>query len=104
MILNTGTFPLDLAEGSIILIHKKGDKSDPSNYRSIALLSHFAKLFACVLNHRIRSWCENSDVIYDAQFGFRKGRSTVGAVFILYSLFKICEYEYTIVVLLCWLI
>ncbi len=86
MILNTGKFPLAWTEEIIVPIHKKGDKSDPSNYRGITLLSCFAKLFTCILNQRISTWCENNDVISDAQFGCRKGRSTIDAVFILHSI------------------
>jgi len=53
------------------------------NYRGITLLSKFSKLLTCVLNQRISYWCEENNVISDAQFGFRKSRSTVDAVFIL---------------------
>jgi len=40
------------------------------------------------VNQRISNWCEENNVISDAQFGFRKGRSTVDAVFILQSIIQ----------------
>jgi len=71
----------------IIPIHKKGGKSDASNYRGITLLSNFSKLFTSVLNNRISLWREiNSKIFSDAQFGFRKGISTIDASFILHSI------------------
>ena len=37
----------------IIPVHKKGDKSDVTNYRGITLVSCISKLFTAVLNKRI---------------------------------------------------
>ena len=85
MILNTGKFPLSWTEGIIIPIHKKGDKSDPSNHRGITLLSNFAKLFTCVLNQRITTWSKINDVWLcmhvcigglNAAFGFKSASAT----------------------------
>ena len=45
-------------------------------------------MFTCVLNQRISKWCEENNTISDAQFGFRKGRSTVDAVFVLHSIIE----------------
>ena len=44
------------------------------------------KIFTSVLNNRISLWCEHNSKISDAQFGFRKGRSTIDASFILHSI------------------
>ena len=73
-------------EGIIVPLHKKGDVDDVNNYRGITLVSCMSKLFTTVLNRRIESFCTENNIISDAQFGFRKGRSTVDAVFILMSL------------------
>ena len=62
------------------------DLNNVNNYRGITLVSCLSKLFTTVLNQRIVSFCENNNVISDAQFGFRKGLSTVDAVFILMNL------------------
>lgn len=87
-ILNSGYFPDKWTEGVIIPVHKKGEISDVNNYRGITLVSCLSKLFTTILNKRIESFCEQNDIISDAQFGFRKGRSTVDAVFVLMSLIQ----------------
>ena len=88
VILNTGNFPVAWTKGILVPLYKKGDKSDVKKYRDITLLSNFAKLFTCVLNQRISKWCEENNTISDAQFGFRKGRSTEGAVFVLHTIIE----------------
>jgi len=67
-------------------VHKKVDEDDVNNYRGITLDSCMSKLFTTVLNRRIESFCTENNIISDAQLGFRKGRFTVDAIFILMSL------------------
>jgi len=85
-ILTTGYFPDKWTEGVIIPIHKKGDKSNPSNYRGITLVSCLSKLFTTIINKRVEDFCNKNNTVSDSQFGFRKGKSTVDAIFILQSL------------------
>ena len=70
-------------EGLIVPLHKKNDCNDVNNYRGIILISCFAKIFTGIINKRFADWVENNTVISDAQFGFRKGRSTIDAIFVL---------------------
>lgn len=49
------------------------------------MLSCLSKIFTSVLNSRLETFCKVNDTISDAQFGFRKGRSTVDAMFALLS-------------------
>ncbi len=88
MVYSTGHFPEMWTRGIIIPLHKKGSVGDANNYRGITLVSCMAKLFTTILNKRLNDWCESHDVITDAQFGFRKGRSTVDAIFVLHSLIE----------------
>ncbi len=55
---------------------KKGDRSNPSNYRPIALLSCLSKSFESILNRKIQKHLSTSDLLSDRQYRFRKGRST----------------------------
>ena len=87
-ILNSKCFPRSWSTGVIIPIHKKGNQSDPNNYRGITLTSCFAKLFTVILNERLKSWAEENDIMSDAQFGFKNNFSTVDPVFILHSLIQ----------------
>jgi exonuclease III len=85
-ILMTGIFPSSWSSAVIIPIFKKGDRSDPNNYRGISLVSSLGKLFTSVINHRLLNWSATNDVMTDAQFGFQPGFSTVDAIFALHAL------------------
>ena len=56
-------------------IYKKGDKTDPANYRPISLTSHVIKVFERVIRKRLVEYLETNDLISATQHGFRKGRS-----------------------------
>lgn len=85
-VLDSGYFPEIWAKGFVIPIHKKGDTNDPNNYRGITLLSNLGKLFTSVLTKRIEHWYNETGFVPDCQFGFRRGYSTVDAIFVLQSL------------------
>ena len=87
-ILETGDFPKNWSKGLIVPIYKEGNPSDPSNYRGIALISCFAKLFTVILNNRLKDWAEKNSILTDAQFGFRSGFGTVDAAFSLNSIIE----------------
>ncbi len=57
-------------------VPKKGDRSNPSIYRPIALLSCFSKPFETILNKRFLNHLSTSNLLSDRQYGFRKERST----------------------------
>ena len=61
------------------LVHpvpKKGDRSDPSNYRPIAITSLLSKVMERVINTKLLRYLEDHDLLSDRQYGFRHGRST----------------------------
>ena len=70
-------------EGIIVPLLKKGDVDYVNIYRGITLVSCMSKLFTTVLNRRIESFCTDNNIISGAQFGFRKGRSTVDAILLM---------------------
>ncbi len=74
--LSTSTFPACWKYAYLQPVPKKGDRSNPSNYRPIALLSCLSKAFASILNRKIQKHISTSDLLSDRQYGFRKGRST----------------------------
>ena len=87
-ILNSGYFPNQWSEGIIVPVYKKNDPSDVQNYRGITLVSCFSKIFTGILNNRISNWAESNNILSDSQFGFRKGRSTTDAVFVLNAIIQ----------------
>ena len=88
-VLSLEYFPSCWAVGSIVPIHKSGDENIANNYRGITLLSCLGKLFTRILNDRLNMWAEESGVLSEAQFGFRKGRGTADCLFTLHGLIEI---------------
>ena len=84
-ILNSGHFPDQWSQGIIVPLFKKNDPNDVNNYRGVTLVSCFSKIFTGVLNKRLTDWAENNNMTSDSQFGFRRGRSTTDAIFVLHA-------------------
>jgi hypothetical protein len=76
-----GSFPELLKVAIIKPIHKKNTKTDPNNYRPIALLPTASKVFEKAMCNRIYGFCEKYKIFNECQNGFRKQRSTVLAVY-----------------------
>ncbi|XP_015115542.1 uncharacterized protein LOC107040108 [Diachasma alloeum] len=65
------------------MVFKKGDKSDPLNYRGIALVNLITKIFTYMIKNRLEIWIESNKILPGAQFGFRAGRGCTEAIFTL---------------------
>ncbi len=74
--LSTSTFPSCVKYAYVQPVPKKFDRSNPSNYRPIAVLSCLSKAFESILNRKLLKHLSTSDILSDHQYGFRKGRST----------------------------
>ena len=61
-------------------IFKGGCKSSVNNYRPISVLSCINKIFEKLLAKRIHSFLEKHNILYEYQYGFRKGHSTTHAL------------------------
>ena len=71
--------PASWRAGEIICLHKKGDKSDVSNYRGITLMCALGKLYARVLNNRLMEHLE--PLLHEAQCGFRVHRGCMDHIY-----------------------
>lgn len=60
---------------------KKGDKKNVGNYRHIALLPVFSKIFEKLFSLRIISYLKKCKIISSNQFGYQRGKSTTDAIF-----------------------
>ena len=76
LILKTGIYPSPWKHSLVQPVPKKGDRSNPSNYRPIALSSAIAKVFESLLNSHFLTHLETHHLLSDHQYGFRKARST----------------------------
>lgn len=74
-ILNSSYTPRQWSESDIILLYKKGDPNNISNYRPISLLPSLYKLFSSIIEKKIKESTEKYQPIEQA--GFRRGFSTL---------------------------
>ena len=73
-IWKTQQWPQDWKMSVFILIPKKGNAKECSNYRTIALISHASKVTLKILQARLQLYVNHE--LPDVQTGFRKGRGT----------------------------
>ena len=73
-IWNTQQWSQDWKRSVFILIPKKGNAKECSNYHTIALISHASKVMLKILQARLQQYM-NRELPY-VQAGFRKGRET----------------------------
>ena len=64
-------------------IFKKGDNSDPENYRGIAVGSALTKVFSLIILDRLETMTQNSHPISPNQIGFKKSHRTSDHIFVL---------------------
>ena len=72
----SGKFPSCWKIANAQPVLKKGDPSDPGNYRPIAICSNLVKVMESILNHKLMKYLEDNSLLNDRQYGFRKNRST----------------------------
>ena len=75
-----GTVPDLLKIAKVCPIHKKGDKSDVSNYRPISILPCFSKIYEKLVHNRLVNYFDKYSVLSNNQYGFRTNYSTYMAV------------------------
>jgi hypothetical protein len=82
----SGKFPSTLKIAKIKPIFKQGDKTDPTNYRPIALLSIFSKIYEICIKNRLYKYISENNIINPMQFGFIQKSSTTSAAIHLVEL------------------
>ena len=73
--LSTGTIPSDWKHAFVTPIHKKGTRSDPTNYRPISLTCISCKLLEHILSNHIMKHLDHHSLLSPLQHGFRKKHS-----------------------------
>ena len=73
---STGVFPDILKIAKIIPLHKGGSTQDLNNFRPISLLSIFDKIMEKLMHKRLYAFLDEHKILFENQFGFRKGSST----------------------------
>ncbi len=83
--ISSGIFP-DLPKiARVIPVYKSGDHKLFQNYRPVSVLPIFSKLFERVIYKRLIDYINKHNILFDNQYGFRKGHSTSLAQMHLYD-------------------
>ena len=86
LILRIGFFPSSWYEGTITPIYKSGNRQDPTNYRGRCINSCLGKLLTSILNHRLKTFVIEQDILHEAQIVFLPGHRTSDHIFTLRTL------------------
>ena len=78
--LKSGRVPSDWLVASVTPIYKKGNSSDPSNYRPISLTSAVSKAMEMIVRDEMLTFLKAHKLISPKQHGFLSRRSTVSNV------------------------
>ena len=78
--MSAGSFPDLLKTSKITPVYKKGNKKLIENYRPVATIPIFGKIFEKIIYIRLHSFLSCKGIISDSQFGFRKEHSTAHAI------------------------
>ena len=83
-----GVIPESWLQGIINPIYKAGSVNDPLNYRGITLINVIGKCYSIILNKRLCKWLDENNVLNDEQNGFRRARSCLDHMYVLYTVTK----------------
>ena len=64
----------------VIPLHKKGDRSNPDNYRPISLLPCISKLLERIVQLQLLRYLQDNEIMAEVQSGFRANHSTMTAL------------------------
>ena len=80
--LDSGTVPTQWKHAFVSPVFKKGNKTDPTNYRPISLTSVVCKIMEHILSSQIMKHLEDNNILSENQFGFRSNHSCESQLFI----------------------
>ncbi|KAK4319484.1 hypothetical protein Pmani_009587 [Petrolisthes manimaculis] len=74
-ILHHNQWPRLWKTSHVVPVHKKGSRSEVTNYQPVSLLSVISKVLEGIITQRLTTHLEEQYLLSERQFGFRKGRS-----------------------------
>ena len=78
-----GDFPSEMKLAKVLPIYKADNHQLIQNYRPISVLNFFSKVYERVIYNNLLDFIMENNILYDKQFGFRKGHSTSHAIITL---------------------
>ena len=89
---NLGIFPSSWKLAPGFPIPQKGDKSEPLNYRPIAITSLISKTMETIITKQLLAYVETNSLLSDHQNGFRQASSTGDLlVYAVYACLVLCS-------------
>ena len=67
-----GIFPENCSLAKIIPLHKRGNRTNPSKYRPISILTCFSKILERLMYYRFLEFFKKNNVVHKSQYGFQK--------------------------------
>lgn len=74
--IESAIFPDQLKVAKVVAIYKKGDPTNPSNYRPVSILPAISKIFERIFHEQLLQHFNALGLFYGSQYGFRKKHST----------------------------
>jgi hypothetical protein len=78
--IQTGIFPQGWKLAKVTPIFKKGDKTDPGNYRPVSVIPVVSKVFEKIIYDQLFAYFNENNLLVQNQSGFRNLHSTVTAL------------------------
>ena len=78
-----GDFPSEMKLAKVLPIYKADNHQLIQNYRPISVLNFFSKVYERIIYNNLLDFIMDNNILYDKQFGFRKGHSTSHAIITL---------------------
>src|SRR5215813_148701 len=73
--VNSGMIPRDWKDASVSPLFKKGNKSEPENYRPVSLTSVVCKILESIIKDSIIEHLDKFSLLKASQHGFVSGKS-----------------------------
>jgi hypothetical protein len=61
-LFDSGVYPDCWTESIVLPLFKKGDASNPNNYRGISLCNVSSKLYGAIINRRLQEWVKENNI------------------------------------------
>ena len=84
--LETGVFPDEMKKADVVPLYKSKEEYECTNYRPISLLLTVSKLLEKIMYKRTYNFLEDTNQLYNSQYGFRQSHSCENAIMELVSM------------------
>ena len=84
--LEKGEFPCVLTHTDVVPVHKKKEKTNKANYRSVSILPNISKIYEKLMYQQL--YDHFNSFLSPKQCGFRKGHSAENCLMVMLEKFK----------------